>query len=67
MLSEVTGITDVFAHQGRWTWEKTPKKLIPDEINYVNYLEWHLSHNKYHPMLVIIVIIIYCYISWFMK
>lgn len=38
MLSEVTEITeDVFAHQERWIWEKTPKKLVLDEIHYVNY------------------------------
>lgn len=31
MLLEVTGITDVSAHQERWIWEKTPKKLVLDE------------------------------------
>lgn len=46
MLSEVTGITDVVAHQERWTWEKTPKKLIPDEIHYVNYLDLKINKIK---------------------
>ena len=39
MLSEVVGITeDVFAHQERWNWEKILKKLVLDEIYYINYL-----------------------------
>lgn len=46
MLSEVTGITDVFAHQERWIWEKTPKQLVPDEIHYVNYLDLKINKIK---------------------
>lgn len=28
MLSEVTGITDVFAHQERWIWEDTKETVL---------------------------------------
>lgn len=39
MLSEVTGITeDVFAHQERWNRDKILKKLVLDEIYYINYI-----------------------------
>ena len=47
MLSEVTGSTeDVFAHQGRRIWEKTLKKLVLDEIHYVNYLGLKINKDK---------------------